>query len=206
MIPTMGAEAKTEAERKLEALLRAGALGPVAILALETYGAEVFGFLVNLMGATGDAEEVFAQTTEDLWRGLGSFGRRCSMRTWMYLLARHAAARYRRSPWNRADRMGDSKLDELAAVARTHTQPWRRTEVKDRLQVLRDSLDMDDHAILILRVDRDLPWEEVARVMLSDNAPDAAALSREAARLRKRFQVLKEELRKRARSAGLIDD
>ena len=116
-----------EVEVKLEAHIRAGDLDQAATLALETYGPEVHGFLINLMGGTADVGEVFSQTCEDLWRGLPSFEGRCSVRTWMYLLARHAAARYRRTPWNRGGRTGDSKLDGLVAQARTGTDPWLRT-------------------------------------------------------------------------------
>ena len=38
------------------------------------------------------------------------------------------------------------------------------------------------------------------------NDPDAAALVRETARLRKRFQVLEDDLRRRAREAGLLEE
>jgi len=40
---------------------------------------------------------------------------------------------------------------------------------------------------------------------VSDDADDNA-LAREASRLRKRFQLLKVELRERARAAGLVSD
>jgi RNA polymerase sigma-70 factor (ECF subfamily) len=94
----------------------------------------------------------------------------------------------------------------LIDVARTRTQPWQRTDVKDRFGQLRASLDPDDRILLTLRIDRDLAWEEVARVMLDGEDPDAATLGRETDRLRKRFQLLKGELRRRAREAGLLDD
>ena len=133
-----------------------------------------------------------------------SFALGCSVRTWLYVLARHAAARFRRSPWNR--RTGDSHLEAVVDLVRTRTQPWLRTDVKDRFRALRDSLDPDDRSLLVLRVDRGLSWEEVARVTLSLEAPDADVLGRETDRLRKRYQLLKDDLRKRAREAGLVDD
>jgi hypothetical protein len=47
----------------------------------------------------------------------------------------------------------------------------------------------------------------VARVMLDDEGDiDPATLLRETDRLRKRFQLLKDELRERAREAGLLDE
>jgi RNA polymerase sigma-70 factor (ECF subfamily) len=195
-----------ELDADIVVLIRAGALDQAAARALEEYGAELYGFLVSLVGNEAGAAEVFAQVGEDLWKGLPSFAFRCSVRTWLYLLARHAAARFRRSPWNhRGRRTGDSRLDDFVAQTRNHTQPWLRTDVKDRFRAIRESLDPDDRALLILRVDRALPWQDVARVTLGDDAVDEAVLAREVARLTKRFQLLKEELRRRAKDAGLID-
>jgi RNA polymerase sigma-70 factor (ECF subfamily) len=186
------------------ALIRRKELDGAATRALESYGPELYGFLVTYLGNEADAAEVFSQVGEDLWNGLPSFALGCSVRTWLYVLARHAAARFRRSPWNR--RTGDSRLHALVESVRTRTQPWLRTDVKDRFRTLRDALDPEDRSLLVLRVDRRLSWEEVARVTLSLEAPDAVVLERESARLRKRYQALKEELRERAREAGLVDE
>jgi RNA polymerase sigma-70 factor (ECF subfamily) len=195
-----------DVEAELAALLREGAFDRAATRALEEYGAELYGFLVSFGGSEPDAAEVFAQMSEDLWKGLPSFTSRCSVRTWLYVLARHAAARFRRSPWNhRERRTGDVRLDDFVASARSRTQPWLRTDVKDRFRALRESLDPDDRALLILRVDRALPWQDIARVTLGDEAVDEVAHEREVARLTKRFQLLKEDLRRRAKEVGLID-
>jgi RNA polymerase sigma-70 factor (ECF subfamily) len=193
-------------EPELAALVRERAFDRVATQALDQYGAELYGFLVSLVGNEADAAEVFAQVSEDFWRGLPSFASRCSMRTWLYVLARNAAARFRRSPWNHsARRTGDARLDDFVASARTRTQPWLRTDVKDRFRALRESLDPDDRALLILRVDRALAWQDIARVMLGDEVVGEEAQEREVARLTKRFQLLKEDLRRRAEEAGLIE-
>jgi RNA polymerase sigma-70 factor (ECF subfamily) len=185
--------------------LCSGELDAAASRALEAYGPELYGFLINLMGGEQDASDVFSQTAEDFWRGLSSFESRCSIRTWIYVLARNAAARFRRSPWHRDAHGTDSRLDSLVADARSKTAPWLRTDVKDKWRALRDSLDPDDRALLVLRVDRELDWNDVARVMLSDAGATADEIERESARLRKRFHLLKEELVQRARAAGLVD-
>jgi len=150
--------------------LRARRLEPAATLALRTYGPELYGFLASQLGNEADTGEVFSQLTEDLWRGLPGFEWRCSLRTWLYLLARHATSRFRSSPWNRGGRTGDSKLDAQIAEVRSHTEPWLRTEVKDRLRRLRDSLAPDDRLLLTLRLDRQLAWNEVALVTLGESA------------------------------------
>jgi RNA polymerase sigma-70 factor (ECF subfamily) len=187
---------------ELVELIRARAFDRAATRALEEYGAELYGFLITLVGNEPDAAEVFSQLCEDFWRGLPAFGCACSVRTWLYVLARHAAARFHRSPWNRPGRRhGDSFIETLAERTRSRTQPWLRTEVKDRFSALRESLDPDDRSLLVLRIDRQLAWQDVARVTLGCEAPDALRLARETDRLCKRFQLLKEELRERARAA-----
>jgi len=193
-----------ELESELSALMRAKQLDRAATRALESYGPELYGFLISYLGNEADAAEVFSQVGEDLWNGLPSFKLGCSVRTWLYVLARHAAARFRRSPWNR--RTGESHLEELVELVRTRTQPWLRSDMKDRFRALRDALDPDDRSLLILRVDRGLSWEEVARVTLGIEAPDTAVLERETIRLRKRYQLLKDELRRRAAELGLLGD
>jgi RNA polymerase sigma-70 factor (ECF subfamily) len=188
-------------------LLQKGELSLVATQALEVYGRELFAFLASVLGNQTDAQEVFSQLAEDLWRGLPNFGFRCSMRTWLYVLARHAVARFRRTPWNQANRRsGDAQLDALVAHSRTQTQPWLRTDVKDGWRSLRESLDSDDRSLLVLRVDRQLAWKDIARVTLGVESPEPARLTREADRLKKRFQLLKDDLRRRAREAGLLDE
>ncbi len=195
-----------DVEPRIQELVRAGSHDEAATLVLETYGPEVFGYLVHTLGNESDAGEVFSQTAEDLWKGLPSFGFRCSVRTWIYVLGRHAISRYRRSPWNKGGRrVGESRVESLAELARSRTQPWRRTEVKDRMAALRDALDEDDRTLLTLRVDRDLGWDDIARVMLGVEEPDAKLVTKESARLRKRFQLLKDELRRKAQEAGLLE-
>jgi RNA polymerase sigma-70 factor, ECF subfamily len=50
-----------------------------------------------------------------------------------------------------------------------------------------------------------MSWNEIARVLLTGE-PSSEAVTREAARLRKRFQLVKDDLRARAREVGLISE
>jgi RNA polymerase sigma-70 factor (ECF subfamily) len=194
-----------DVEAELARLIAERSFDRVATRTLEAYGDEVYGFLVSHLGNESDATEVFAQMGEDLWKGLPTFGARCSVRTWLYVLARHAASRFRRAPWARKDRRtGDSKLDDMIARAHTGTHPWQRTDVKDWFSTLRETLDLDDRTLLTLRVDRGMPWGDIARVTLDEEEPDAKALKRETDRLAKRFQLLKEQIRRKAKEMGIL--
>jgi RNA polymerase sigma-70 factor (ECF subfamily) len=195
-----------ELEEEIRRLRETGHLHAVATRTLEGYGNELFGFLVALLRDEHDAHEVYSQTCEDLWVSLERFEGRCSMRTWIYTLARHAAASYRRSPHRRRGRhVTPSALSELAERVRTQTQGYLRTDVKSQFAAIRDSLDEDDRTLLILRVDRKMSWAQIARVFSTDLAGDPA-LNREAARLRKHFQSVKSRIRSLARKAGLLPD
>jgi RNA polymerase sigma-70 factor (ECF subfamily) len=78
-----------------------------------------------------------------------------------------------------------------------------RTERRVALLQLSDELAADDRLLIVLRVDRGLAWQEVARVFLEKEAPDDTEVNRESARLRKRFQIVRERLRDEARARGL---
>jgi RNA polymerase sigma-70 factor (ECF subfamily) len=164
---------------------------------VEGYGPEVFGFLVTSLKHRQDAEDVFSQLCEDLFRGLPAFEWRSSLRTWLYRLARNATTRHLRSPARRASRRVPlSQISEVAERVRTETALHLKTEAKDALARVRDALAPEDRMLLVLRIDRRLAWNDIARVL---DEPDLSEkpLERAAARLRKRFQELKEEIARR---------
>jgi RNA polymerase sigma-70 factor (ECF subfamily) len=195
-----------ECEGRIASYLRAGDLRSAAKLSIETYGPEVLGFLVTFLRNEQDASEVFSQACEDLWKGLPGLEGRSSFRTWFYTLARHAASRFRRSRHRDPGvRIPLSEIDEVAEQVRSSTLSYLRTDVKDRFASIRDALDEDDRALLVLRVDRDMRWDDIARVFSPDDQSEEAR-ARIGARMRKRFQLLKKEIRQRAREAGLLPD
>jgi RNA polymerase sigma-70 factor (ECF subfamily) len=180
--------------------------GRAATVTIEQYGPEVYGFLLKLLRSDQDASDVFSMFSEDLWRGLARFEWRCSLRTWLYRLARNAATRWGldRDRY-RARAVPLSELSEVMTRVVTRSPSFAESQARDRLQELRASLLPDDQALLTLRLDRKLAWDDIARVLgdPGDAEPDATELRRTAARLRKRFQLLKDELRARARATDL---
>lgn len=192
-------------EEAIRAAHQRGDMQEAVRLAFELYQDEVYSFLCARLGGESDAHEVYAQTSEDLWRGVAAFEWRCSFRTWLYTLARHAAMRFERSPANQgARRQALSRVSDPVAVERSRTRPYLRTEVKDRFAALRAELTADEQSLLVLRIDRGLAWDEVARI-LTDQELDDEAARRQAQNLRQRFRQLKERLRERARAEGLLD-
>ena len=179
-----------------------------ATLALEAYADEILSFLCARLRSQSDAQEAFSMFAEDLWGGLPRFGWRCSMRTWAYTLARNAATRYVSSPQNRVERnltlSQPGRLSALVERVRSTTHVYQRTEVKDRFRALRERLDTEDQLLLILRIDRNMGWRDIA-IASSGNADlDDDAIDRESARLRKSFERVKAELKRMAEEEGLI--
>jgi RNA polymerase sigma-70 factor (ECF subfamily) len=187
-------------ERAIRALCEAGQHAEATTAALRSYGVELLGFLRALAGDHDLAGEAFAELGEDVWRGLPKFRWESSLRSWLYQLARNALAQLRRDPRRRIDRnLPLSNAPEVAAVVRTVTRDIQRTEVKDEFRALRDELDPEEHEILLLRLDRDMAWKDIARILGGDDEIDARA-----AALRKRFERAKSRLKKLAIERGLI--
>jgi RNA polymerase sigma-70 factor (ECF subfamily) len=198
-------------ERQIRALCEAGEHEKAATVAVEKYGREVFRFLLSRLRNEDASNEVFSQFTEDLWRGLGGFRWECSIRAWSYTIARHAASRYVADARRRREREAplsiSSELHDVVQKIRTQTLASERTEVKSRVDALREQLPVDDQTLLILRVNRRLGWKDIARIMLDEDEPTTdGAIEKQAARLRKRFQAIKEKLRRMARDGGLLND
>jgi RNA polymerase sigma-70 factor (ECF subfamily) len=179
-----------------------------ATLLVDAYGPEILGFLAAWMNGRSRAAEAFSMFMEDLWVGLPGFRWQCTARGWAYTLARNAARRYARAERRRSrlEPLPDDTVSALIARVHTRTAPYLNTAVKDRMRSLRQRLSPDDQSLLILRVNRQLPWTELA-IVLSDDGLRASDqdLARQATRLRKRFQFVKARLKKLARAEGLID-
>lgn len=199
-------EGRGKLERDARALAEKKDFSGVAALAVRGYGSEIFGFLIATHRSEQDASDVFSDFTENLVRGLPNFEWQCSLRTWAYTIARNASHQHRRNAQRREKkRAGDSALDDLAQAARTSTLTILKTKTKTRLEEIRDSLPEEDRELLVLRVDREMEWNDLAMALYDgDEALDAEALKRESARLRKRFQLLKERLRELAKREGLL--
>jgi RNA polymerase sigma-70 factor (ECF subfamily) len=199
---------------ELEALIRrrtdARDFAGAAEAAMRGYGREIYELLAALHRRDDDAAEVFSLFAEGLWRSLPGFAWQSSFRTWAYAVAHRSSRRARRDARRRAARTAplpdSSRIEGLAAEVRSASQSYLQTERRSRLAELRATLPPEDQALLMLRVDRKLAWNDLARVLHEEDASplEGKALEREAARLRKRFQLVKEKLYEMGRAEGLV--
>jgi RNA polymerase sigma-70 factor, ECF subfamily len=197
----------TDDEQDVRRAWEDGDLDAVATLAVKRYGPEILGVLAVQLRSTADAADAFSLFAEHLWRGLPGFQWRCSLRAWAHRVARNAAVRWAtdgaRSP-ERNLSMEQGGVFEVADRVRSSTLVHLRTEVKSEIRRLREELPPAEQMLLILRIDKEMEWEEIAAA-LAEQDLDPDELKREAARLRKRFQLVTEKLRELARKRGLLD-
>jgi RNA polymerase sigma-70 factor, ECF subfamily len=182
-------------DAELRALLASGEIDRATEETLRAYGPELVGWLCAVLPSTADAHEAFSRMSEDLWRSLRRFDGRCSLRTWCYMLARHATARVR----GNAGRQHEVLVSQIPSIVHAVTQIWNTTrrnakQVHDVYAEIRALLDDDDQTLLALRVDRDLAWRDIAQVLLGEAASEDE-LGRKAAALRKQFERVKDRLR-----------
>lgn len=191
----------TELEQTIASHLAAGEHAQAATTALTKLGPQILGYIHAMVRDEDAAHDVFGRFSEELWKSIGSFRAESSFKTWSYKLVMHAIARHRRDPYFRRGRPIES--DEVSAIVqdvRSRTAPFKRSEVKDKIARLRESLDPEDQSLLFLRIDQGLSWAEVAEVVAAEGEPIDVAT------LRKRFERAKQRLRKLAEEQGLLDD
>src|SRR6185369_1858342 len=182
----MDPDARDELERRIRRSSEQADFAAAATEAMRGYGPEIFGLLFALHRSEQDAADVFSIFTEDLWRGLPGFAWECSFRTWAYTLARNASRRFGKNARRRkGHEVPLSALPALSAIeeaVRTETLPHLRSEAKSEMAILRQTLSHEDQTLLILRLDKALSWNDLARVMLGEGElPTEEALAREAA-------------------------
>lgn len=182
-------------DRALRDLLAGGELDRATELAIRSYGPELVGWLRSVLPNDADAQDAFSRTSEELWRSLQRFDGRCSIRTWCYMIARCAAFHVRSLP--RKDR--EVLVSHVPSMLGAVTYVWNTTKVgaqraDDIYAQIREELGEEEQTLLVLRVDKDLSWREIAQVLCGEDA-ESAEVEKRAATLRKQFERTKERLR-----------
>lgn len=197
-----------ELESRVQAAFEANDFDGAVTQAIEGYGPELLGFLANLLQDQASASEVFSQACEDMWVGIRSFQWRSRFRTWAFAVTRRACQRFlsRERRWGYRRLSAVTEPHVLADKVRTATFPYLRTEVKSHVMQLRQRLSAAEQTLLILRVDRNLSWKDVAQVLAGpEQELEEAEVTRLAASHRKRFERAKLRLRELAAESGLLD-
>jgi RNA polymerase sigma-70 factor (ECF subfamily) len=167
---------------------------------MRAYGPEILGLLTAVLNEPKDADDVFSRLGESVSREISRFAWDYPLRTWCYRLACLESARYRAAESRRFVGVGAKEIELRSAwVDRVDSEGRQALEPFTRL---RSALQPRDRELLVLRVDRDLAWEDLARVFVTDGA-SAFALAEEVVRLQGQFRWIKWKLAREAKVNGL---
>lgn len=188
-----------ELEERLTQLLAGGDLRATATEAIRGYGPQVLQVLRAMLRDEADARDAFSQFAENLWKGLATFRGESSFKTWALRLACNAARNQRDEAWRRRGRrFATGEASAIAEEIRTRSVV-RVERQRQALDKLRQALSVEEQSLLVLRLDQQLSWSEVADVLAEEGKPA------EPAALMKRYERIKERLGKLAREQGLVD-
>ena len=186
-------------DERIQAKLTAGDQRGAATEALRAYGPKILGYLTAVLRDEADAADAFSIFAEHLWRGLPSWRGQASLRTWAFKLAWNAALNMKDEAYRRRGRRFETgEASKLAEEIRTKTH-LKVERQRQALDSLRAELTEEEQTLLVLRIDQELAWEDIAEVLaVGEERPEPAAL-------RKRYERLKEKLARLARERGLVE-
>ena len=188
-----------ELDTPIRERLAAGDTDGAATALIEALGPAILRYLRSMLRVEEDAADAFSQWSENVWTGLPAFRGEASLKTWAYRLARNAAQNLRNDAWHRrGQRFAPGQASALALSIRT-----RSVVVVERhrqaLDELRAGLSEEDNSLLVLKLDQQLSWNEVAEVLAAEGTRI------EPGALMKRYERVKAKLGELARERGLLE-
>jgi RNA polymerase sigma-70 factor, ECF subfamily len=114
-------------------------------------------------------EDVYQETVMEIWKRLGSFDERSSLKTWMYGIARHKCADHYRREYRNADRT--AAPEEILADEGFEERLAGRVDAQSLLQ----SMDSGDRSLLYLVYAQGFTCMEAARIL---DIPEGTVKSR----------------------------
>lgn len=140
---------------------------------VERHGRAVLGYLRRLAPRPGDAEDLFQETFLRAWRAIASSTDPQRLRAWLLTIATNVARRgLGRAQAGAFEDLDSGSPHEPAADDATAVE---RIATGERASAVRDAigrLPARQRAVVALRIDLDLPFVEIARVLgiREDNA------------------------------------
>jgi RNA polymerase sigma-70 factor (ECF subfamily) len=177
-------------EERIATLLARGEYVLAVELAIRDVGPGVRRFLRATLRDEDLAADAYSLFSEKVWRHLGTFRAEAAFRSWAFRVAANAARSVRDDAWHRLARRLEDDPAPAATVEHGVEAPWRVEEQRARaLALLRARLRPEEQELVVLRVDRALPWDDAARVLAGrGQRVDVPTL-------RKRFERVKATLR-----------
>jgi RNA polymerase sigma-70 factor, ECF subfamily len=183
-------------ERALVDSCRSG--DPVAFARLvQLHEGMVFGLSARLLGDAEEARDVAQEVFLQVYRQLGRFEGRSTLRTWIYRITVNQCHNRRRF-WHRRHRDREEGLEAVSVVvaARGGSSPYdeaRRRERARRVQGALLDVSFEHRSVLVLREVEGLTCEEIAETLGVPAGTVKSRLSRAREAMRLRLRGLVEE-------------
>jgi RNA polymerase sigma-70 factor, ECF subfamily len=182
-----------ELEERIGELLDRQDYNGALTLAEQGYGPGILGYLHSMARCPTDADDAYGDFQLALVKGIRAFERRCLFRTYAYTIARNAMCKVAKAHRPLGSPVGSSVPDPKSS-----RKAWQRTSALAQLERLRALLTDEERELFVLRVDREMPFSEIALV-LSSGTPHG--MISEAA-CKQRFLRLKDKLSKLHQEIG----
>lgn len=128
---------------------------------VDRHAAYLYGLAVSLVGDANDAEDLVQETLAGAFRGLGTFGERSSVKTWLTrILVRQAARHFRRRKVRLAGLIGLARRKESKA-----SPAASRSDVQMDVQAAIMALQPEHREVIVLREMQSLAYEEISQVL-----------------------------------------
>lgn len=174
-----------------------GDLAGAATSLIERYGPSVLKYFRLIFRDEYDAADAFSLFEEHLWRGLSNFRGDSSLRTWVFRVACNAAADVRKQAWrSRRQQLTGDVANRL--VDEAPEPPCHLRELRALFQHLQRYLSESEQTLLRLRVEHELRWTEIARILSRDGR------ELDSTTVMKRFDRVASRLCRMARQHGLL--
>ena len=154
------------------------------------FGEMVFGLALRMSGDREEAADLTQETFLRVYRHLGGFRGRSSLKTWVYRITINCC---RSGLRRRARRPRDEPPDRLEALVDERPGPEQRTLTRDlgrRLAAAIGSLPIGFREAVVLRDVEGLAYEEIARVLGLRLGTVRSRIARGRERLRRQLEEL----------------
>ncbi len=148
----------------------------------EKYQPEVYRFLLRLTNFDMLlAEELSQETLYQAFLSFGRFRGECSLRTWLFQIAKNVHAKYIR----KESRQREMRKRHTDTESPAPTEDMERQEMLSRMRALIAELDDPARTILQYRLYSDADYAEIGRILNMRENTAAVIYNRTVARLRK---------------------
>jgi hypothetical protein len=160
---------------------------------LDVFGPEIYGFVTAALLDSAAACHAYAAIAVAIQRDLPGFGWLCTLRTFLYFLAR-------RELRQRRERGVDLVRPHASAIDRAWLCPSRHGRTGTFVAELQRRLGAEDRELLVLHVDRGLTWRQLACTSLGERAGERE-LAGESHRIQHRVLAVRTEIEELTRCA-----